>query len=153
MWAPETATSSSFPFLCLWDFFICMHWCAFYWILKGDLFQISEIHLFIPYLQFSLLSYSILWTWATLISLCFQLPLLNSRIPWAPPGFPCVAAWKLSQDTELGQHCFVSHFSRSSVLHCLMSSVLKTIASYILFIFYYFKQEGKFHLLLHFGQK
>ena len=37
-------------------------------------------------------------------SIPFQLLLLNWGNPPGPTGFPCTAAWKLSQGTKLGQH-------------------------------------------------
>lgn len=114
--------------------------------IRGDNLQISGA----VSGQLSLLCYCVLWTPAALLSPSSQLPLSPGRpLDSAPISPACCWAWQISPGIVLGQSIgpisFVSHLSGSVLLPCLMSSVLKTKISDILFIFCYccFRQESK----------
>lgn len=86
----------------------------------------------------SFLSNTLLWKLQEPWSLCAFSSLSSSLgVHGAPPGFHCAAAWKFSQALSCGSNrlTFFCFLFLITVLHCQMSSVLKTTSSYILFIF------------------
>lgn len=64
----------------------------------------------------------------------------HSADTWAGPSSPWVSllwlmTWSFSPSREVqGLTCFITHLSRFTALHCLISNVFKPISSYIFFI-------------------
>ena len=89
------------------------------------------------FVQLTPLWYSVLQTLAIFFFLDSHAHFLNSGTPFGSALVPplCTSAWKFFQISKLGQFIglisFLSHSSESTVFFYIMSSILKTVVSYV----------------------
>lgn len=122
--------------------------------IQGKLFRSSDSSV-----QLFLSQYSFLWTRVTLFMPDFQLPLKSGNHSGSTWVFPFLhyrleSLLRQQARVNIGLISLVSFLLGITVIQCMISSVLKTIALYIFFIYWLFK-GGRINLglLLHLGQK